>query len=151
MQAHTPPGSYICTTLHTHAHSPAHPLHILTHTIVTPTHSHPSRYIGTTCAHPYTHSQISTNINSLQLSNTYLQISANIHICIHLQISANIQSHTTVPINCTNAVNCPKVFKIHSLSITIYTFFFFFFFNTRIEGIQTIQMLGAPSNKDQGT
>ena len=94
---HAPPGSYIHTTLHTHTHTP---LHTLTLTVVTPTHAHPSSYIGTTYAHLYTYLQISTNINSC-IHNTYLQISANIHTCIHLQISGNIHSHTTVPINCT--------------------------------------------------
>ena len=90
---HAPLRNYICTTLHTHTHTP---LHNLTHTVVTPTHAHPSSYIGTTCAHPSTYLQISIAYNC---HNTYLQISANIHTCIHLQIS----SHTTVPINCTNA------------------------------------------------
>ena len=82
-RTHAPPGSYIRTTLHTHTHTP---LHTLTHTVVTPTHAHPSSYIGTTCAHPYTYKYLQISI-AYNCHNTYLQISANIHTCIHLQIS----------------------------------------------------------------
>ena len=119
---HAPLGSYIHTTLHTHTHTP---LHTLTHTAVTPTHAHPSSYIRTTCGHPYTYLQISTNINSLQLSqypffffrkrSQYLFTNTNKYS--HMHTFTNIckypHCHTIVPINCTNAqiVNCQLLQK----------------------------------------
>ena len=73
MQAHT----------HTPAVVPVPPVHTLphtlTHTVVTPTHTHPSSYTCTTCAHLYTYLQISTNINSPQLSQSLF---TNIHTVI---------------------------------------------------------------------
>ena len=142
---HAPLGSYIRTTLHTHTHthSPAHPY---THSCHSYTRTPQQLYRHHLCT-PL-HLQISTNINSC-IHNTYLQISANIHTCIHLQISANIQSHTTVPINCTNAVNYPKVSKIHSLSITIYTFFFFliFFLIPELKEYKLYKCWGHPATR----
>ena len=82
---HAPLGSYIRTTLHTHTHTP---LHTLTHTVVTPTHAHPSSYIGTTCAHPYTYKylQISIVVFTI-LIYKYQQISTHAYIYKYLQIS----------------------------------------------------------------
>ena len=60
------PSSYTCTTYaHPHAHSPAH---LYTHSFHT--YTHPSNFTRTTYAHPYTYLQISTNINSPQLSQS---------------------------------------------------------------------------------
>ena len=70
---------------HTHTHTP---LHTLTHTVVTPTHAHPSSYIGTTCAHPYTYKylQISIVVFTI-LIYKYQQISTHAYIYKYLQIS----------------------------------------------------------------
>ena len=106
---HTPPCSYIRTTLHIHTHTP---LHTLTHTAVTPTHAHPSNYIRTTCAHPYTYVQISTNINSLQLSHylftniskyPHMHTFTNIHT-VTLQYLSIVQMHKLLLLT----VNCYK-------------------------------------------
>ena len=130
---HTPPPSYIRTTLHTHTHTHT-PLHTLTHTAVTPTHAHPSNYIRTTCAHPYTYLQLSTNINSLQLSQyLFTNISKYPHMHTFKNICKYPHCHTIVPINCTNAqivvVNCQLLQK-SSKSIAcqlqyIHSFFLF--------------------------
>ena len=149
---HAPFGSYIRTTLHTHTHTHTHthsPAHPYTHSCHSYTRTPQQLYRHHLCT-PL-HLQISTNINSC-IHNTYLQISANIYTCIHLQISANIHSYTTVPINCTNAQIVVVNLSVQKSSKSVvcqlqYTHFFFY---TRIEGIQTIQMLGAPCNKDQG-
>ena len=70
---------------HTHTHTP---LHTLTHTVVTPTHAHPSSYIGTTCAHLYTYEylQISIVVFTI-LIYKYQQISTHAYIYKYLQIS----------------------------------------------------------------
>ena len=104
---HAHPSSYTHTTCaHPHAQSPTHPYTHSCHT-----YTHPSSFTCTTCAHPYTYLQISTNINSPQLSqslftNIYkyphmLQISTNIHtVIVHglhpyelLGITIKIQSN----------------------------------------------------------
>ena len=63
---HTPQQLYpyhLCTPTHT---LPCTPLH----TQLSHLHTHPSSFTNTTCAHPYTYLQISTNINSPQLSQS---------------------------------------------------------------------------------
>ena len=109
---------------HTHTHSPAHPY---THSCHSYTRTPQQLYRHHFCT-PL-HLRISTNINSC-IHNTYLQISANIHTCIHLQISANIHSYTTVPINCTNAQIVVVNLTVQKSSKSVvcqlqYTHFFF--------------------------
>ena len=111
---HTPRCSYIRTTLYIHTHTP---LHTLTHTAVTPTHAHPNSYIRTTCAHPYTYLQISTNINSLQLSQylftniskyPHMHTFTNIHT-VTLQYLSIVQMHKLLllTINCYKSLQNP--------------------------------------------
>ena len=112
------------THTHTHTHSPAHPY---THSCHSYTRTPQQLYRHHLCT-PL-HLRISTNINSC-IHNTYLQISANIHTCIHLQISANIHSYTTVPINCTNAQIVVVNLTVQKSSKSVvcqlqYTHFFF--------------------------
>ena len=151
---------HTCTPWQLYPHHLAHThTHTHTHTLpCTPLHTQLSLSYTRTPQQLYRHHlctplhlQISTNINSC-IHNTYLQISSNIHTCIHLQISANIHSYTTVPINCTNAqiVVVNLTVQKSSKSVVCQLQYTHFFFYTRIEGIQTIQMLGAPCNKDQG-
>ena len=54
---------HLCTPIRT---LPCTPLH----TQLSHLHTHPSSFTRTTCAHPYTYLQISTNINSPQLSQS---------------------------------------------------------------------------------
>ena len=89
MQAHTHPFAAIyappCTL--TRMHTPYTPLH----TQLSHLHTHTLAALYAPPVHTltptYKYLQISIAYNCY---NAYLQISANIHTCIHLQISANI-------------------------------------------------------------
>ena len=73
----------------------------VSYTTITPTHAHRCSNICTTCAHPYTYLQISTNIKPTIVTMPiykYLQISTHAYLYKYLQIST-LSHYSTYHLN----------------------------------------------------